>query len=59
MSKLRSKHDEAHLEIGDKRLSGFVIQPDMVLICLSDKSCSVVKVRNHVNEVRMNLQSEA
>lgn len=48
VSKLRTKHDEAHLEIGGKRLSGFMLKDERVLICMSDKNTNVSLVRDHI-----------
>ncbi|WP_286240290.1 hypothetical protein [Neptuniibacter halophilus] len=51
VAKLKAKHNEAHLEIGEKRLSGFVLKPGVVLICLSAKDANVMLVRGHVHEL--------
>ncbi|GGB85735.1 hypothetical protein GCM10011352_09500 [Marinobacterium zhoushanense] len=58
-SKLRSTHDEAHLEIGEKRVSGFKLEGSQILICLSSKQTNVVNVRNNVRELYNGLQQQA
>ncbi|MAY40735.1 MULTISPECIES: hypothetical protein [unclassified Neptuniibacter] len=59
VSKHKSKHNEAHLEIGDKRLSGFLLKADTVLVCLSDKETSVTQVRAHIKQIQSKvLQAE-
>lgn len=58
-SKLRTAHDEAHLEIGDKRVSGFMLEGGQILICLSSKHTNVVNVRNNVRELYNGFQQQA
>ncbi|WP_432696051.1 hypothetical protein ACQUQP_16110 [Marinobacterium sp. YM272] len=48
VSKIRTNHNEAHLEIGSKRLSGFILQDGRILICMSGKETNVGLVRDHV-----------
>lgn len=52
VAKVRSKHNEAHLEIGDKRLSGFLLKPGLILICLSAKDSNIANVRAHIHEIQ-------
>ncbi|WP_299179868.1 hypothetical protein [uncultured Neptuniibacter sp.] len=52
VARMNAKHNEAHLEIGDKRLSGFILKPELVLVCMSDKACNIALVRDHVAEVK-------
>jgi len=59
VGKHKSKHNEAHLEIGDKRLSGFLLKANRVLVCLSAKDTNIVDVRAHVQQVqRLMLKAE-
>lgn len=59
VSKHKSKHNEAHLEIGEKRLSGFLLNQNTVLVCLSDKKTNVSHVRAHIKNVQKQaLQNE-
>jgi len=58
-AKLRSTHDEAHLEIGEKRVSGFLLENKQILICLSSKRTNIVNVRNNVRELYSGLQQQA
>ncbi|MBR9885048.1 MAG: hypothetical protein GYB21_15960 [Oceanospirillales bacterium] len=58
-AKLRSAHDEAHLEIGEKRVSGFLLEGNQILICLSSKHTNIVNVRNNVRELHSGLQQQA
>ena len=51
-SRLRTQHDEAHLEIGDKRMSGFLLEDGSILICMSSKGTNVANVRNNVRELK-------
>ncbi|EAR61461.1 hypothetical protein [Neptuniibacter caesariensis] len=56
--KNHSRHNEAHLHIGDMRLSGFKLKPGLVLVCLSKKDANIMKVRHNMHEFyRMFLQS--
>lgn len=59
VAKQKTKHNEAHLEIGGQRLSGFLLKPGLVLVCLSDKSLNITKVRSHIQHIKhLILQSE-
>lgn len=51
VAKMRTKHNESHLEIGDRRISGYQLQPGLILVCLSAKDSNIVLVRNHIREV--------
>ncbi|MDO6513874.1 hypothetical protein [Neptuniibacter sp. 2_MG-2023] len=52
VGKHKSKHNEAHLEIGDKRLSGFLLKANRVLVCLSEKETNISNVRAHIQQVQ-------
>lgn len=59
VAKVKTKHDEAHLEVGDKRLSAFLLKPSLVLVCLSAKDASLTQVRNHIKTFKHDfLQAE-
>lgn len=53
--KMKSKHDEAHLEIGDKRLSGFILKGDLILVCLSFKDSNIQQVRKQARQAHAKL----
>jgi hypothetical protein len=54
-AKMKSKHDEAHLEIGDKRLSGFLLKGDLILVCLSAKDSNIQQVRKQARQASAKL----
>lgn len=59
VAKQKTKHNEAHLEIGEHRLSGFLLKPGLVLVCLSYKNVNITKVRSHIQHIQhLILQSE-
>ncbi|PIE23374.1 MAG: hypothetical protein CSA60_04505 [Neptuniibacter caesariensis] len=51
VAKHHAKHNESHLEIGDKRLSGFQLKPGLLLISLSRKDTNIMLVRQHIHEI--------
>lgn len=55
VAKMKARHDEAHLEIGDKRLSGFMLKGDMLLVCLSPKESNIQQVRKQARQVHAKL----
>lgn len=59
VGKLRTKHNEAHLEIGGKRLSGFILEGGRILICMSGKDTNVSLVRDHVSRLKPKFESAA
>lgn len=54
-AKMNAKHDEAHLEIGDKRLSGFILKGDLILVCLSAKDSNIQQVRKQARQAHAKL----
>ena len=57
--KNHSRHNEAHLHIGEMRLSGFKLKPGLILVCLSKKDANIMKVRHNMHEFyRLFLQSK-
>lgn len=58
VARTKTKHNEAHLDIGDKRLSAFLVKRHSVLICLSDKAESVQKVKDAMSGLRKLLIDE-
>lgn len=60
VAKHHSKHNESHLEIGNKRLSGFQLKPGLILISLSKKDTNIMLVRHHIQEIyRSFIQKQA
>lgn len=56
VAKSGAKHKEAHLEIGEKRLSAFVVGKNLLLICMSSKGESVLKVREQARNALIELR---
>lgn len=52
VAKMQTKHNEAHLEIGNKRLSGFMLKPNLILVCMSAKDVNIMLIRSHIREVQ-------
>lgn len=52
VARAKAKHNEAHLDIGDKRLSAFLVKRHSVLICLSNKAEPVQKVKGIMLDLR-------
>ncbi|MCP4598346.1 hypothetical protein [Neptuniibacter sp.] len=50
VSKVKSKHDEAHLEVGEKRLSAFLLRSNLILVCMSAKDSNIQQVRNQARQ---------
>lgn len=61
VAKAGSGHKESHIEIGAKRLSGFIVGKKLMLICMSDKQSSILKIRQQAKvaliELRLQKQS--
>lgn len=55
VSKAHTRHNEAHLEMGKHRLSGFLLKPSVILICLSNKDSNINMLRKHILEIKSKL----
>lgn len=58
VAKMRTKHNESHLEIGDRRISGYQLKPGLILVCLSAKDSNIALVRKHIREVHTSFLRE-